>query len=430
MKLVKRRLFGRFAAGKTLFFALVALFHVGCDSDGGKTGPLDGGPDQLVVAGDASNQQGDAKNQQSDTISPAPQTAWVKGFGATSFVDKDKQYGESVAVDGAGNIVITGSFVGTVDFGTGPLKGVGRENLFVASYDASGKARWVKRFGSGVGKGVAVDGDGNVVVTGQISGKVDFGTGPLDSTMGRTFLASFDSSGKIRWAKNFGCTGSCTGVSGQGWDVATDGAGNIVITGTFFGSADFGNGSLASAGASDIFLASYDSAGKPRWSKRFGGSSRDFGASVAMDKTGNSVVTGWFLGKADFGTGPVKSAGSDDVFLASYDSSGKARWSKRFGAKGDDRGAAVAIDGAGNVVVTGSFQDSVDFGGEPLFAARERGTSSWRPTTPPARRVGPSASLAGARTATTGGGAWPWTALETSCSPGLSLAGSISAPGK
>jgi len=88
---------------------------------------------------------------------------------------------------------------------------------------------------------------------------------------------------------------------------------------------DFGGGPLAAAGLSDIFIAQYDANGVHQWSRRYGdtegalGWDIDYGWDVAVDDSGNVIATGDFLGTVDFGGGPLVSAGdSPDIFLAKY----------------------------------------------------------------------------------------------------------------
>ena len=233
---------------------------------------------------------------------------------------------------------------------------------------AVGDHLWSQRFGSAdtdAGVGVSVDGADNVLVTGNFRNAVNFGNVALTSAgSDDIFLAKYNSSGTHLWSKRFGNT---SGDYGRG--VSVDRAGNVLVTGYFGGGVDFGGGTLTSAGGFDIFLAKYNGSGNHLWSRRFGNTSSDYGQGVSVDSAGNVLVTGGFRNSVDFGGGPLTSAGGLDIFLAKYDSSGNHLWSKRFGNASDDCGLGVSVDGAGNVLVTGGFQNSVDFGGGTLTSA-------------------------------------------------------------
>ena len=81
---------------------------------------------------------------------------------------------------------------------------------------------------------------------------------------------------------------------------------------------DFGGGPLTSAGGIDIFLAKFDPAGNHLWSKRFGDGFSQIGYSVTVDGADNVLFTGAFSGSVDFGGGPLTSAGGIDIFLAKF----------------------------------------------------------------------------------------------------------------
>jgi len=149
-----------------------------------------------------------------------------------------------------------------------------------------------------------------------------------------------------------------------------DRSGNILVTGYFGGTIDFGGGPLNSAGNSDIFVAKFTADGSHVWSKRFGDTSEDRGSSVATDASNNVLFTGFFNGTVDFGGGPLTSAGLDDIYIAKFAADGSHLWSKRFGdTLPVDFGLSVAVDASGNVLVTGVFGGTVDFGGGPLTSA-------------------------------------------------------------
>jgi hypothetical protein len=157
---------------------------------------------------------------------------------------------------------------------------------------------------------------------------------------------------------------SSTGVVvGQG--IAADTNGNIFVTGYFSGTADFGGTNLVSAGASDIFLAKYDALGSLLWAQQAGGTNNDQAAAVAVDGSGNVFVTGTFLRAATFpGTNLLSYStfNASDIFLAKYDNSGSLLWVQNGGTNGGMSGASLAADAAGNCYVAGSFSVSTYFG--------------------------------------------------------------------
>jgi hypothetical protein len=281
-------------------------------------------------------------------------------------------------VDGQGRVAVTGSFFGTTDFGGGSVSSYVHPTLgptmdaFVAEYTSSGAYLWARVLGADsddAGKGIATDANGNVLVTGyQGSYSVDYGGGPQYSRgASDIFIAKYSSAGSWGWSKTIGGIGY-----DQGNAIEADGAGNVFVTGYFGPSTsgvDFGGGPLVSAGLSDVFLVKYSDTGQFLWAKRFGSSGNDVGLAVSTDSSGNVIIAGSFEGTVDFGGGGLTSSGMRDVFVAKYSATGQHLWSKRFGSTGDEVGYGLAVDSAGDVVLSGKFQGSVSFGGTALTSA-------------------------------------------------------------
>jgi len=309
---------------------------------------------------------------------------WSKGFGGS-----DCDWGYSISLDSIGNLYITGHFnSSTIDFGGGALKNAGDRDIFLAKFDSNGNHIWSKRFGgdgSDSAYSISIDSTSNIYITGAFhSSTMNFGGSAIKNASkcdklgcrSDIFLAKFDSNGNHLWSKRFGGN-----YYDYGKSVSLDSSGNVYITG-YFGSStiDFGGGKIRNAincsgkfCPSDIFLAKFDSNGKHKWSKRFGGGSDDIGSSVSLDSSGNVYITGWFWSSTiDFGGGALKNAGKGDIFLAKFDSNGNHLWSKRFGGSGTDWGCLVSVDRMGNIYGTGYFEGTdVDFGGCPLSSAGE-----------------------------------------------------------
>jgi FlgD Ig-like domain len=307
----------------------------------------------------------------SSVLHASPVHHWSQRFGNAS----TDQNGNGVAVDGSGNVVVVGGFLGTVNFGGANLTSAGAGDIFVAAFDNDGDHQWSTRFGDAnpnqVANAVAMDAVGNVVIAGNHWGTVNFGGAPLTSVGGDdVFLAKFNPSGGHLWSKRFG--DASTGQTGRA--VRISGAGDVMLAGSFAGTIDFGDGLLMSGGALDVFVARFESDGDLMWSRRFGGINDQVLESIDVDATGSVVLCGYFDGTVDFGGGPLVSAGNNDIFLAKLDSDGDHVWSKRFGSGNDQEGAAVVIDGDGDVIAAGAFESTVNFGGSTLTSAGSKDT--------------------------------------------------------
>jgi len=293
---------------------------------------------------------------------PAGNFLWSRQFPASSE--------PVVTVDDAGCILLTGGFTGTVDFGGGPLTSAGGQDIFLAKFDPDGNHLWSQNFGDAdyqFARGIAVDGAGNLVLTGYFSGNLDFGGGNLVSAGGwDVFLAKLAGpDGSHLWSHSFGDPDPQYGKS-----LACDGAGDVVLAGNFQDSLDLGGGVLTSAGGWDIFLAKFTgSDGGHLWSRSFGDADNQHVRSLGCDCGGSVVLGGYFAGSVDFGGGALPSAGSNDIFLVKFDPAGNHRWSHRFGDAWDQRCEDIVVTDGGCLVATGHVSGTVDFGGGPLISA-------------------------------------------------------------
>jgi hypothetical protein len=95
-------------------------------------------------------------------------------------------------------------------------------------------------------------------------------------------------------------------------------AGDILVTGTFQGTLDFGGNPLVGAGLWNNFLARLDALGQPIYSRQFGEPSGAVCMDLAVDSAGSSLLTGRFAGDASFGGPVLAGAGSHDAFLARF----------------------------------------------------------------------------------------------------------------
>jgi hypothetical protein len=288
--------------------------------------------------------------------------AWSLQMGGSVLADSVVPY--AVAVDAGGNAVVTGAMYGTVDFGKGDVTSAGRADLFIAKYSAAGVPQWVRVYGDAsdqFGTAVGTDASGNVYVTGYFFGTASFGGSALTSNAWDIVLAKYTANGAHVWSKRLGGASYDMGQA-----LAVDGGGNVLVGGQFAGTANFGGTDLTSAGGYDGFLAKYDTNGVHQWSKRIGGASLDTVTGVGVDSGGSVTAVGYFAGTANFGGANLVSAGNNDVFVARYDAASVHQWSNRYGDADDQRAYGTAVDAAGNVALTGYFYGSMSFGGASL----------------------------------------------------------------
>ena len=274
---------------------------------------------------------------------------WVKQAGGTSY-----DYGHGVSVLADGSSIVTGHFEGTATFGSTTFTSAGSADVFVAKLDASGDYEWVKQAGGrsvDYGYGVSVLADGSSIVTGYFAGTATFGSTTLTSAGGKdVFVAKLDASGNYEWATQAGGTGNDFGLA-----ISVLADGSFIVTGSFQGTANFGNTTITSAGSSDVFVAKLDASGDYEWVKQAGGTGNDTGYGVSVLADGSSFVTGEFYGTATFGSTTITSAGSSDVFVAKLDASGDYEWATQAGGTGAGNGRGVSVLADGSSIVMGYF---------------------------------------------------------------------------
>ncbi len=282
----------------------------------------------------------------------------------------------AIDIDSLGNVYTTGYFLDTLDADPGPgthsLVSAGDNDIFVQKMDASGRFLWAYSIG---GHGddrvydLKIDGSGNIYTVGIFGDTVDFDPGPSSYNLIANgyydaFVQKTDSAGHFLWARAFGGPGYI-----DAWSLDIDEEGNIYITGSFDGTADFdpgpGSYNLTSAGQYDAYVLKLDSAGHFLWARAFGGTDYDDAWAIRAGDGGNIYTTGDFGATVDFDPGPgtynLTALGNYDVFVQKMDSAGNFLWAKSFGSNNWDQGNAIEVDRYGNVYTYGIFSDTTDF---------------------------------------------------------------------
>lgn len=307
---------------------------------------------------------------------PGHRYAHQLGIAAVSSSAQNER-GHAMIADDAGNVYVTGSFNGTIDFdpgaGVATLTATDTSDAFVAKYDATGGYVWAFRLGgagssplpdqSSVGRGIDIDATGSIVVTGQFAGSGDFDPGPgvatrTTTTNPQTFVAKYTGNGGFLWAFLL--------AGGGESDVEFDPTGNVFVVGAFGGTVDFDPSSRTTTLktiSTSTYLAKYSPTGSFTWVRKLGASGknadwRTYPWGVSCDASGDVVLCGVFNGTTSLGKGNVSSQGGEDLYVAKYSAAGGCIWAF---ALGGHNASDVAVDATGDVYLTGAFAGTVDF---------------------------------------------------------------------
>lgn len=295
----------------------------------------------------------------------------------------DSDGANAVAATPDGGWIVGGSFSNEATFTSVTLKSRGGTDAVLLKLAASGDIEWVKQFGGRYNdtiKSVGVDGQGNIFVQGQFRDVADWGGAPLTAGGG--------ADNDVVLAK-YDLNGDHVWSQrfGNAFDeaaggLAVDPAGNVTMVGSFDRSISFGEGDEhTSLGESDIFVARFSNAGKLLWAHTYGSEREDVGNGVTSDAAGNTIMTGWFQQQVDFGSGLATSKGNKDVFALKLDPSGALVWAQTFGDKDHDQGRAIASDPSGATYLAGLYRFQLALVGSPLESVRAEGDRIPKPDT-------------------------------------------------
>lgn len=247
----------------------------------------------------------------------AGQEQWVARYNGPSN-GTDEAF--SVVVDASGNVYVTGQSLSGTNYDYATIK-----------YNSAGQQQWAARYNgpqSSVDNAsvVRVDASGNVYVTGGSTGSgsgIDYAT------------VKYNSSGQEQWASRYNGTNNANDVPS---DLAVDGAGNVYVTG----------GSSGTNSSNDYVTIKYNNAGQEQWNARYNGTGNDNDVSsgLVVSSSGNVYVTGSSIGQGS----------ATDYATVMYNSAGTQQWASRYNGPNNtsDDASAIAIDGSGNVYVTGA----------------------------------------------------------------------------
>jgi hypothetical protein len=257
---------------------------------------------------------------------PYGDTAWVRRYNGPG---DSSDYTSSIVVDDSNNVYVTGYSYGSETY----------TDYATIKYYPYGDTAWVRRYNGPANEydgayAIAVDGSGNVYVTGG-----SYGSGTYSDYATIKYYANGDTA----WVRRY--DGPWNRVDGA-YALAVDGSGNVYVTGA----------SMASETGWDYATIKYYPNGDTAWVRRYNGppgNEDDLGSAIAVDGSGNVYVTGH----------SYRSGTYQDYATIKYYPYGDTAWVIRYNGPGsrDDQASAIAVDGSGNVYVTGGSNGSGTF---------------------------------------------------------------------
>ncbi|RDK84195.1 T9SS type A sorting domain-containing protein [Marinirhabdus gelatinilytica] len=298
---------------------------------------------------------------------------WAVAFGSSEY-----EQPVDLLVTENGTIYILGFHSAPIDLDPGAgeflVTPQGGNDFYIIALNSDGSFNNAKTWG-GVGGdfvyGISENTTGELVITGVFQETVDFDpdapTVNLNAVDGNSYVLTLTTELAFVSVFAFGGPDFVTA-----YDVLVDTNSNIIITGTYDGTADFdptvGVEELTSTGGTNYFIAKYTSTQELVWVKGFGNG--DFNQRLrgsTIDSENNIVITGGFGGTMDVdpnaGVFEITSQGDSDILIAKFTEAGELSWAKALGSDDfqPDEGFSITTNSQDAVIVSGKFLQTVDF---------------------------------------------------------------------
>lgn len=299
-------------------------------------------------------------------LDPAGKALWAKSFGTAH---RDLPIGIAVDANGPALVANMGGLGDTFGFGPNNVDG----GIVAIRLGLDGSPQWATSCHAGAllstyGGGIGIDAAGSVTIGASLYGTPDCGGGPMPipAFSEATLVARFSPTGQYQWAHTFAPPSQQQSVALE--SLALDPAGSVLLTGSINAPVAFGSGfgvPTLTPNGRDMFVAKLTPGGGYGYSAIFGDSSAQWGHSIAADGAGNAIVGGDFQGTMQIGPSTLTATSGDvQAFVAKLDPNGTPTFAKAFGdASAVQTTQAVAVDGKGDIFALGFMAGSADFGG-------------------------------------------------------------------
>lgn len=297
-------------------------------------------------------------------LSQAQNVQWAKAEGLWAY-----DYGYGIGNDNAGNVYVAGKYeLNGANFSGTTVTCAGNHDCYLAKYSPTGALIWIRTAGGGMGdywQGMYTDGTSAVYAAGEIEYSTIPVTFPGSAV---TFTPKGDND--IAFAK-YDLNGNLLWAKQEGsfynekaLDITADASGNVYICGYYADTVIFNGVQYPSLGSNDLFVAKYNSSGAFQWVRKSGGPGRDEAKAIKCDAAGNVYICGMYSNNAIFGAQTLTcTPGFYEAYLAKYDPAGNLLWVKKGGGDFDDVAWGLAIDSQNKIYITGEYIGYGVFGG-------------------------------------------------------------------
>lgn len=284
--------------------------------------------------------------------------------------------GDGVATDANGNVFVAGDMsTDSVNFDGNWIVFDNASYSYIAKYDSDGNFVWLRKaFGAYGTEGVAVDGNGDVILAAKNAISFDGSVATNDGT-GKHFVAKYSNSGDFVWASYATFSSASSYGFNSEWDnktVHVDGDDNVYMAGwsgldTTFFNDDKTIYVANNASLRNSFLVKYNSNGEALWAK---GAEKNGIPNIVSYPTPEGIytsenhvyLTGWWYGDSlRFDNNQIISdfmGSSQNMFVAKFDMLGNNVWFRTLGSQGNDYGNGIALDSEENVYLVGTTEGS------------------------------------------------------------------------
>ena len=274
---------------------------------------------------------------------------------------EDDEYVKDIAVDGDGNIIVSGFFYGTTMIGSDEYTTLGSQDLFIAKFDTEGDFVWSYRAGGMMAdyiSGITLDEDLNIILSGYFYNQINFGDTTLTAVAASDiFLAKFNSVGELIWV--FSAGGSS---SDQLNSITGDPDGNILIAGSYYYDFTIGDTTLTTLDPVGVFVVKIGSGGNLEQAFQINGTYLNSEIFITSASTGDFYLSGCFSEDATFGDKTFHAGEfNQDLYIARYSADCDLQWARHAFSYGSDQVVAIDTDESGNLYLTGHYLDTIHF---------------------------------------------------------------------